>query len=95
MSNDKYDDHNEPELQLQEVETPEEGHIWLNCVSCSRKFFFKDSERAFYESQGYALPIRCWNCRKRRAAQKNKRAKNALYQGAEVNKPLWKEDDKE
>jgi len=41
-----------------------------NCAACSSDFYLRDHEKAFYTEKGFALPTRCFHCRKQRQAAK-------------------------
>lgn len=63
----------------------ENGNYWSVCIekTCQRNWYLKPDEQRFYNEQGYVLPKRCWNCRKKRKKMKKNRAKAAFYSSEE------------
>lgn len=44
--------------------------LMMNCRDCSTPFTFSEGEQKFYEEKGFAAPVRCGECRRRRKAEK-------------------------
>lgn len=45
--------------------------LWATCIQCSKDFYIRPAEQAFYQAQNFIMPKRCWNCRKTRREAKD------------------------
>ncbi len=48
--------------------------IDLQCKDCQKGFTFSEKSQALYEENGWADPIRCYDCRQAKKARNEKKA---------------------
>lgn len=44
--------------------------IDTTCSDCGRPFYITDKEQEFYKSKNFEMPKRCFNCRRKRKAER-------------------------
>ena len=58
--------------------------MYIKCVDCGIYFEFSDSEKAFFEKRGLALPKRCKECRKRNKEEGPYVKTSSFFENAQV-----------
>ena len=50
--------------------------VTITCRDCGNDFEFTGGEQSFYEERGFALPIRCKECRAKKKAKMEEKKKD-------------------
>lgn len=48
----------------------------LICADCQQRFYFTEKDQAFFKKMGFSDPKRCFPCRKKRKADKDRNGFN-------------------